>query len=293
MFVKFGQIGSTRSDLLAAPVIGELSQLRSSVREIPDDQVRPLIEGELGRPIEEVFASFEWRPLAAASIGQTHRAVLSTGQHVVVKGATAGYGRASPPDGTVLRVGASIADRRVPAARRLGLKALAEELVLGMERALDYLREASMSKRMTLDVPDNDAVRIPVVFEELSTTRLSSGHPRRDPDDGTLWARRPAVDDFTVTGPPHAGGDAADHRSAVRLRSRGNRAREGARQRRQLGGKRAAAARAPPFPTGPAGTPRDVDELATQLRSGRLTVRVDRFSGQDERVVGRGGGAGR
>ena len=64
MFVKFGQIASTRSDLLAAPVVEELSRLRADVRPIPSDEVRPLVEAELGRPVEEVFASFEFEPLA-------------------------------------------------------------------------------------------------------------------------------------------------------------------------------------------------------------------------------------
>ena len=85
MFVKFGQIASTRSDLLAEPVIDELSQLRSSVRPVPADLLRPILTRELGCPVDEVFASFDWEPLAAASIGQTHRAVLFTGEKVVVK----------------------------------------------------------------------------------------------------------------------------------------------------------------------------------------------------------------
>ncbi len=176
MFVKFGQIASTRSDLLAAPVIDELSGLRADVRPIPSEEVRPLVEGELGRPIEEVFASFELEPLASASIGQVHRAVLDSGEAVVVKVQRPGLDELLRRDATVLRLAARIAERRVPAARDFGLRQLAEELITGMDHELDYLREATMSDRlrstMAHDDPADDVVRVPAVFHELTSERL-------------------------------------------------------------------------------------------------------------------------
>ena len=122
MFVKFGQIASTRSDLLGDPVTTELAELRSSVRPIPPDELRGLLEAELDRPVEEAFASFEWEPLAAASIGQTHRAVLGTQQRVVVKIQRPGMEELLRRDATVLRFVAGLAERRIPGAQRMGAR---------------------------------------------------------------------------------------------------------------------------------------------------------------------------
>lgn len=172
MFIKFGQIASTRSDLLSEPVVAELGQLRASVRPIPPDQLRPLIEAEIDREVEDAFTTFEWEPLAAASIGQTHRAVLQTGEQVVVKIQRPGMDDLLRRDATVLRLVTSLAERRIDGARRMGIRALAEELIRGLERELDYRREASMSRRLRAELPLDGNVRIPAVYEELSTERL-------------------------------------------------------------------------------------------------------------------------
>jgi ubiquinone biosynthesis protein len=176
MFVKFGQIASTRSDLFAPPVVAELSNLRSAVRPIPAEQVRPLIEQELGCPVEEVFASFEFEPLASASIGQAHRGVLKSGQSVIAKIQRPGLDDLLRRDATVLRVVAGIAERRVPEARQFGIRQLAEELINGMEQELDYLREAAMCDRLRLAMqhedPSDDVIRVPEVFHPLCTDRL-------------------------------------------------------------------------------------------------------------------------
>jgi len=176
MFVKFGQIASTRGDLLSEPVIDELSHLRSDVRPIPEEQVRPLLEAQLDRPVEEVFSSFDFSPLAAASIGQAHRGVLVTGERVVVKIQRPGLADLLRRDATVLRLAARVADRRIAGAGDLGIRALAEELITGMERELDYLREAVMCDRLR-DViahedPTDDVVRVPAVHHALTTDRL-------------------------------------------------------------------------------------------------------------------------
>lgn len=176
MFVKFGQIASTRSDLLAEPVIEELSHLRSAVRPIPAGEIRPLVEAELGRPIEEVFATFDFEPLASASIGQVHRATLTTGESVVVKIQRPGLDDLLRRDATVLRLAARIAERRVPQARAFGVRSLAEELITSMDHELDYLREAAMCDRLRAvvshDDPAEDVIRIPLVFHQLCTDRL-------------------------------------------------------------------------------------------------------------------------
>ena len=126
MFVKFGQIASTRTDLLPEVLTTELETLQSSARPVPADEIREVIERELGATVEEEFASFDFEPLAAASIGQTHRAVLKTGERVVVKVQRPGIEDVVHRDAAVLRLAAGVIDRRVEAARQLGVKRLAE-----------------------------------------------------------------------------------------------------------------------------------------------------------------------
>ncbi len=176
MFVKFGQIASTRSDLLAEPVIDELSHLRADVRPISPDEVRPLIERELGGPVEETFLSFDFEPLASASIGQAHRATLRSGEAVVVKIQRPGLDDLLRRDATVLRMVAKMAERRVAGAREFGVRDLADELVVSMDRELDYLREATMCDRLRVAIthedPADDVIRVPVIFHDLSTDRM-------------------------------------------------------------------------------------------------------------------------
>ncbi|MCA1594839.1 MAG: AarF/ABC1/UbiB kinase family protein, partial [Chloroflexi bacterium] len=84
-FVKLGQIASTRSDLLSEEFIRELRKLQDEVEPLPFDVIAQVIVAELGRPLNELFLSFEEQPLASASIGQVHRARTPDGRNVVVK----------------------------------------------------------------------------------------------------------------------------------------------------------------------------------------------------------------
>jgi ubiquinone biosynthesis protein len=172
MFVKFGQIASTRSDLLPEVITTELAQLQSSVRPIDADAVREVIERELGATVEEEFASFDFEPLAAASIGQTHRAVLKTGEHVVVKVQRPGIEDVVHRDAAVLRMAAGVVDRRVEAARHLGVKRLAEELITSLQRELDYAAEAANGVAFLEHIADDAGVDAPKVHLALSTRRV-------------------------------------------------------------------------------------------------------------------------
>ncbi len=188
MFVKFGQIASTRSDLLPDTITTELAQLQSAARPVDADEVREVLERELGASVEEEFASFDFEPLAAASIGQTHRAVLKTGEHVVVKVQRPGIEDVVHRDAAVLRMAAGVVDRRVDAARQLGVKRLAEELITSLEQELDYGAEAGGGVAFLEHLDGDDGIAAPKVYQSLSTRRVlvmeeihgvTVGRPRR------------------------------------------------------------------------------------------------------------------
>jgi ubiquinone biosynthesis protein len=198
MFVKFGQIASTRSDLLPEPLTTELSELQSSARPVPADQVRQVVESELGAAVEDEFASFDFEPLAAASIGQTHRAVLKTGEKVVVKVQRPGIEDIVQRDAAVLRLVADTVDRRVEGARQIGVKRLAGELIASLQRELDYGAEASSGAAFLERLEGQEGVAAPVVYQALSTRRVLV----MDEIDGVTVANRAAVRASPV--PPNA-----------------------------------------------------------------------------------------
>jgi ubiquinone biosynthesis protein len=172
MFVKFGQIASTRSDLLPRTVTDELSNLQSDVRPAPEPEVMEVLEKELGEPVDKAFESFTSEPLAAASIGQTHRAVLKGGLRVVVKVQRPGIDDLVYRDSAVLGLVARQLDRRVPAAHRVGIKDLADELIAGIESELSYADEASAGMRLKENRADDEGIDVPGVHITLSTDRV-------------------------------------------------------------------------------------------------------------------------
>jgi ubiquinone biosynthesis protein len=169
MFVKFGQIASTRTDLLPATLTTELAHLQSDVRPAPADEIQAVLESELGEPADQAFASFDQEPLAAASIGQTHHATLRGGERVVVKVQRPGVDDLVRRDGAVLAFAAAQLDRRVAAAQRVGVKRLAGELIDGIEAELDYGREAAAGARLRESRADDTGLSIPAVHATLST----------------------------------------------------------------------------------------------------------------------------
>jgi ubiquinone biosynthesis protein len=172
MFVKFGQIASTRTDLLPGTLTTELAHLQSDVRPAPADLIQAVLEAELGEPADQAFASFDQEPLAAASIGQTHRATLRGGEPVVVKVQRPGVDDLVRRDGAVLAFAAAQLDRRVAAAQRVGVKRLAGELIDGIEAELDYGREATAGARLRESRAEDAGVSIPAVHTTLSTGRV-------------------------------------------------------------------------------------------------------------------------
>lgn len=190
ILVKFGQIASTREDLLPPVITDELASLRTSVPGLPIAQVRAVIESELGAPVGDLFATFDDEPLAAASIGVTHRATLLDGRKVIVKIQRPGIELGVERDGSVLIWAAEQFQRRSDSAARLGLAGLARELVAGIKEELDFTRELANNAAMRAQRGDTDAVQLPEIFSDYTTRRVLV----MEAVDGVSVSDRDAVD---------------------------------------------------------------------------------------------------
>ena len=172
MFVKFGQIAATRTDLLPEPLTSELANLHSNVRRLSDEEVASVLSSELDEPVDKAFAEFDPTPLAAASIGQTHRARLHDGSAVVIKLQRPGLEEIVLRDSAVMSFVARQLDHRVEAAHRIGIRDLAEELITSIESELDYGDEAAAGMRLRESLAASSGVQAPGVHPTLSTRRL-------------------------------------------------------------------------------------------------------------------------
>jgi ubiquinone biosynthesis protein len=172
IFVKLGQVASTRSDVLPRPWCDELAKLRSSADPAPASVMEPHITVELGADPEEVFASFDWEPLASASIAQVYRAERHDGVQVVVKAQRPGLDRVVAVDSEAIRQIAAVIERRT----RLGLTVrpieLADEFLDGVAEELDFTVELANAAEMAAGLASLDRVRVPAVFPDQSGRRI-------------------------------------------------------------------------------------------------------------------------
>ena len=163
IFVKFGQILSTRRDLLPDDVADELSKLQDSVPPFPGAQARAIIEAAYGRPVTEVFAAFEEQPLASASIAQVHAARLRSGQEVVAKVLRPGVARIIRRDIDLLYTIARLAQRYSKDARRLRPVEVVQEYEKTIFDELDLLREAANCSQLRRNFLGSDVLYVPEV----------------------------------------------------------------------------------------------------------------------------------
>jgi ubiquinone biosynthesis protein len=172
MLVKFGQIASTREDLLPPEVIGELSGLRMNLPPLPIETVRAQITAALGAPAEDLFAEFDPKPLGAASIGVTHRAVLHDGRRVIVKVRRPDAQERLAADTAVMRWATRVASARVARLRAMGATDLVDELIDGVTHELDFTQELANNTAMRLARGDDPGIYLPAVLPELTTPEV-------------------------------------------------------------------------------------------------------------------------
>jgi ubiquinone biosynthesis protein len=183
VYVKLGQIAATRVDLLPPGVCDELATLQNRAPSEPPDGVRAVIEAELG-PVDEVFARFDWEPLAAASIGQTHTARLPSSEEVVVKVQRPGIAEVMERDLAALGLLARLAERRTALGRSLRSGEVLDQFARSLRAELDFRGEVrsmvDMAALVAADQAGGDGdraggrppVRVARVFPDLCTARV-------------------------------------------------------------------------------------------------------------------------
>jgi ubiquinone biosynthesis protein len=169
-FVKFGQVLSTRPDIVPADIIHELVKLQDRVSPLEYATVVQVVQEELGLTVERVFESFEPEPLAAASIGQVHGAVLPGGERVIVKVQRPGAPRQIRKDVEVLLQFAEALEGRLDVG--FSPVAVVKEFSRSISRELDYVLEARNAERFAKNFPEDGPVRIPKIYWDFTTSRV-------------------------------------------------------------------------------------------------------------------------
>ena len=169
IFVKFGQVLSTRRDLLPEDLADELAKLQDRVPPFPAVQARALIEKAFGKPIEAVFEQFDAEPVASASIAQVHFAVLKGGREVAVKVLRPGMLAAIDDDLSLLRTLAVWVERFSADGKRLKPREVVAEFDNYLHDELDLVREAANAAQLRRNMQGIDLIMVPEMVWELCT----------------------------------------------------------------------------------------------------------------------------
>jgi ubiquinone biosynthesis protein len=172
MFVKLGQVMSTRTDLISPQAATELGMLQDHVRPAARDGIAGVLEEELETPLPDVFPGFDWQPVAAASIGQVYRAQLPDGSPVVVKVQRPGIDESVRVDLSVLEELGRVVETRTTWGREYRVGDLVAEFSARLREELDYRIEARNAHAIAATMPSDARIRVPYVYDELSTPRV-------------------------------------------------------------------------------------------------------------------------
>lgn len=172
IFVKFGQVLSTRRDLLPDDLADELARLQDRVPPFPAALARQLVERAYGRPIEDIFASFDAEPVASASIAQVHFATLKNGREVAVKVLRPGMLAVIEDDLTLLRSIARWIERLSSDGKRLKPREVVAEFDNYLHDELDLVREAANAAQLRRNMQGLNLVLVPEMVWDLCTTSV-------------------------------------------------------------------------------------------------------------------------
>jgi ubiquinone biosynthesis protein len=171
-YIKLGQLLSTRSDFLPPAYMEALQRLQDKIEPFPFAQVEEIVESELGVRLSKAFAEFDPEPIAAASLGQVHRALLRNGRCVAVKVQRPGIREQIADDVEALADIADFVDKHTDAGERVQFSGMLDEFRRSMVRELDYLQEAQHLMILRRNLAEFDLLIVPEPVEDYTTSRV-------------------------------------------------------------------------------------------------------------------------
>ncbi|BAZ43501.1 ABC-1 domain-containing protein [Chondrocystis sp. NIES-4102] len=171
-FIKIGQALSTRADLIPIEYIQEFSQLQDRVPSFSSDLAIAVIEQELGKPITQLFAEFQPRAIAAASLGQVHKARLHTGEEVVIKVQRPGLYKLFNLDFEILHRLVRWLNRLIKDLRKFNLEAIYREFFELLYLEIDYIHEGKNADRFRSNFKNYQRVAVPKIYWQYTTSKI-------------------------------------------------------------------------------------------------------------------------
>lgn len=171
-YVKLGQLLSTRPDLIPEPYLKALESLQDDVEVIPYDLIHEIVEEETGQRISKAFESFDEEPLASASIGQVHKAVLRSGKQVAVKIQRPGIRKNFLEDLDTLKEITAFAVKHNQTAKKYAIDYVLDELRFILMNELDYVKEAENLRALGRNLQDYTRIFVPQPIEGYSTSKI-------------------------------------------------------------------------------------------------------------------------
>jgi ubiquinone biosynthesis protein len=171
-YIKLGQLLSTRADLMPPAFLEALTRLQDNVGPFPFEQAEAIITAELGVKISKAFATFDEKPIAAASLGQVHRATMRDGREVAVKVQRPDIRETIVKDLTALEEIAEFAETHTEVGKQYQLKQMIEEFHKSILRELDYKQEARNLATLAQNLEEFDLIVVPRAIDDYTTSRV-------------------------------------------------------------------------------------------------------------------------
>lgn len=171
-FVKLGQLLSTRPDIIPEVYVEELSKLQDTAPTVPFDQIKAVVESEFKVSLGTLYLDFDEIPVAAASLGQVHRARLHDGTPVIVKVQRPGIADVVDTDIEILRKRAAFLESHWDKARVYGVVEVVDEFATTIHEEMDYTREASNTDRLRESTESERGISVPRVYWDLTSRRV-------------------------------------------------------------------------------------------------------------------------